>query len=420
MRSALVRAGLAFEDPQAEARFVERYILRDRLAIQALTLACGVIFYIFFLWDRLIDPVHWQSAHLIRGAIVTPVIWACGLALFIKPLQRHIEPIVTFGLSVASIGLAVIYHVLDRGFDYGAVGFVLVILACVALFPLRFGYFAAFCAVTIVAAAVSEALSPTRPGMAVVNALSILAAIVMGGISVLRREVLARAETRLAAEVEAARARIDDLLHSMLPAEIVARIQAGETAIADAYAEVSIVFADLVGFTALARRISAQRLVELLNRFFSEFDLRAERHGLERIKTIGDAYMAVGGMTRTAAANDHARSAALFALEIQSVVNELSVEVGEPIAARVGLHIGPVVAGVIGVKRPAFDCWGETVNLASRLETAAQPGSVIISESAYWRLKPHFAVSAQGDFDLKGIGPTKVFLLEAGPAPASA
>ena len=196
----------------------------------------------------------------------------------------------------------------------------------------------------------------------------------------------------------------------MLPHEVVQRIQNGETAIADAYGEVAIVFADLVGFTELSRRFSASHLVELLNRIFSAFDRLAERHGLERIKTIGDCYMAATGISR--GRGDPSRAAAAFALDLQGVVAEISQEFDYPLNARVGLHVGPVVAGVIGVQRPAFDCWGESVNLAERLETAAAPGDILVSEAAYWRLKSEFTVTPLEAVELKGIGRTRIYRLE--------
>jgi adenylate cyclase len=175
----------------------------------------------------------------------------------------------------------------------------------------------------------------------------------------------------------------------------------------------------LVDFTPLSRRLTPTQLVAVLNRLFSCFDDEAERYGIEKIKTIGDAYLAVGGMSGSA--QDHAERAALFALAIQHGVERLSRELDLPISIRVGLHIGPVVAGVIGTKRPAFDCWGDTVNVATRLETAARPSGVLISESAYWRLRDRFSLSPLDEVVLKGIGPATVFLLQgrrgqSGPA----
>jgi adenylate cyclase len=413
MRTLLINSGLMFADASEEAAFVDRYVLKNRWVSQLLLVTCGVIFYVFFLWDEIIDPDHWPTAHFIRGLVCTPLIWVCAALAGFRPFQRRLEHLITLCIIAGGIGLAAIYYTLAHGYDYGSVGFVLIILVTVGLFNLRLAFVVTGLTAIAVAAAIGEVLSPsTRAGMWIVNVLCIGTAAIVGLMSVVRRELTARAEMQLSKEVEAGRLRIEELLHTMLPNEIVARIQRGETAIADAYGELSIIFVDLVGFTELCRRITPAHLVEILNRFFSEFDLRAERHGLDRIKTIGDAYMAVGGLNRGESRADHARAAATFAREVQAVVSQFSKELGYPIKARVGLHIGPVVAGVIGTKRPAFDCWGESVNLASRLEGVAHPGSIIISESAYWRLKDDFPISVLDDVDLKGIGPTKIYLLE--------
>jgi class 3 adenylate cyclase len=206
----------------------------------------------------------------------------------------------------------------------------------------------------------------------------------------------------------------------MMPGEIVERIQAGETTIADMHGEVSIVFADLVGFTALSRRISAAALVQMLNRVFSRFDAAANRFGVEKIKTIGDAYMAVGGLSYGEDARDHAERMADFALAMRETADELAREMDLPIAIRVGLHVGPVVAGVIGVKRPAFDCWGDAVNMASRLEHASVTGAILISEAAAERLRHAFEVDAAPAVDLKGIGLATVYVLRGRLAAAYA
>jgi class 3 adenylate cyclase len=152
-------------------------------------------------------------------------------------------------------------------------------------------------------------------------------------------------------------------------------------------------------------------VVDLLNRLFSEFDRAADKHGMQKIKTIGDAYMAVGGLVDHIPSRHAARCAADFAFDMHRVAAALSLELGVTLRVRVGLHVGPVVAGVIGTSRPAFDCWGDTVNLASRLEHAASPGSVLISESAYRILRDYYRVEIQEDIQLKGIGLAKVYLL---------
>src|SRR5690606_23030574 len=245
--------------------------------------------------------------------------------------------------------------------------------------------------------------------------------LVLGLYGAWTRESENRREFRLFNEVTAAKARIEDLLHSMLPGEIVDRIQRGESPIADAHREVSIVFAGLVGFTALSTRLPAPELVELLDRLFSDFDRIAGAHGVERIKTSGDAYMAVCGIATIgpgaapscAASDDHAQRAARFALALQAHVAAVSRESGLPLNVRIGLHVGPVVAGVIGTRRPAFDCWGETVNLAARFESSGSPSGVHISEAAWQRLRDAFVTRELPPLPMKGIGEVRTYLLEA-------
>jgi class 3 adenylate cyclase len=151
-----------------------------------------------------------------------------------------------------------------------------------------------------------------------------------------------------------------------------------------------------------------------LNLLFTEFDQAAERFGMHKIKTIGDAYMAVGGVVSSASAEAAAQGAAEFAFEILRVTRKVSAELRVPLDLRVGLHVGSVVAGVIGTSRPAFDGWGEAVNLASRLESAAGPGSVLISERASRLLKSSYHTEVLEQVTLKGIGATTVFVLRSG------
>jgi class 3 adenylate cyclase len=247
--------------------------------------------------------------------------------------------------------------------------------------------------------------------MMLANLMVLSAGVIIALLSTAGRELAARREFLTDLALARAHARVDDLLHSMMPHEIVQRIQAGESTIADLHGEVSIVFADLVGFTALSRQLSAPTLVDILNRVFSRFDAAASRLGVEKIKTIGDAYMAVGGLSYGETARDHAERMAEFALAMRDIAGELAVEMELPIAIRIGLHVGPVVAGVIGVKKPAFDCWGDAVNMASRLEHACGPGAVLISESAFERLRSSFRVEAAPAVELKGIGLSNVYLL---------
>lgn len=412
MRSLLVRTGLRFEG-EAENRFVRHFVAGDLRQTQAAMLLGSFVYYVFFFWDRIIDPVGAETTYLIRCGIVALVLLPATALLFVPSMRRQVEPVLLVYAGVPSVGLAITCAVLDRGFEFGGAGSLIVVLFVFTLLPMRTPYFAVFCAVLWGSFAALEALDANGPrGMAIVNAMCIGAAVTLGMYSAVTREVAARRAFLTTIALDASRRRVDDLLHSVLPREIVERIQAGETSIADAYGEVSIVIADLVGFTELSRRTKPRELVAILNRLFESFDADAERYGVEKIKTIGDAYLAVAGMSD--ADTDHPQRSARFALALQRSVGRIAGELGVPIRMRVGLHVGPVVAGVIGTKRPAFDCWGDTVNVASRLETVAEPGSVLISERAFHRLRGSFATTRVENVMLKGVGPATVFLLHDG------
>lgn len=409
----LVRLGLKFANPADEELFADRF-LRDAIPVSQIFLLVGALFYyVFFTWDQIIDPVNSDTTQAIRGLIVAPIMCLCAAALFTRFGRRHPELMVLTSFVVGQFGLVAVYSTLSSGFNFAAVGFVLLFMGTTAGFPVRAKYLVA-ASFFMLASGIGGHLwaNNARPGWLIVNILAILCAIAFGSIAAYFRERAARDEFLVRRELEVSRARVDQLLHSILPNEIVQRIQDGETAIADSLGEVSIVFADMAGFTNLARRLSPTDLIRMLSVVFSAFDRQAERFGVERIKTIGDAYMAIGGLGKSESGRDHAIDTAEFLLSARDEVQQLIAESGYPLDVRVGFHVGPVVAGVIGRRRPAFDCWGESVNLASRLESHAPQGEILISESAYWRLRNLYDLEEMDDLDLKGIGTTKAFLLK--------
>ena len=412
MLKLLQRFGLHCSSVEDERVFADGYLLRTVGESQLFMVLSALTFYVFFFWDRMIDPVNWNTTHMIRGLLVAPAMVLVAGVLFTPFGKRHFEAFVLTMLLLVMAGLATIYAVLDHGYQYAALAFTMAMLGTTTMFPIRSRFLVIGSFLSMVIVVVGHLLAHNAgPGWLLVNLMAALVSIGMGTLSAYLREREARAAFRATKALVASRERVDELLHSMLPREVVQRIQAGETAIADLHGEVSIIFADLAGFTEMSRKISPSHLVRVLNDLFSSFDRDAERLGIERIKTIGDAYMAIGGLRRSVDGTDHVEAAALFALAIQARVLKLVSEMEYPLQIRVGLHVGPVVAGVIGVTRPAFDCWGESVNLASRIEGHATPGTILVSESAYWRLKPFFEMDPQGDTDLKGIGKTRVFRL---------
>ena len=210
-------------------------------------------------------------------------------------------------------------------------------------------------------------------------------------------------------QLQVERERSERLLLNTLPAPIAARMKAGELTIADQHADVTVLLADLVGFTALAAHVNPEEVVSLLNEIFSIFDLLAEKHGLEKIKTIGDAYMVVGGISEPKLG--HVEAIARLAIEMQTAIVAFNEQYGTSILSRIGICTGPVIAGVIGRKRFAYDLWGDTVNLACRLEASAEPGTIQVSQSTFEKLKRHFRFGQGQLRELKGCGPTLVYRL---------
>jgi class 3 adenylate cyclase len=234
---------------------------------------------------------------------------------------------------------------------------------------------------------------------------------------------LARAFNQMLAQLMASNRRIaeqnlqlereqqknEELLLNILPTSIAERLKRGETMIADSHSDVTVVFADIVGFTELAAQYTPSELIDILNRVFSLLDEFSQFYGVEKIKTIGDAYMLVSGAPNPNPL--HAEHAALMALEIVEAVYLLSQTLGVDIKVRVGMHSGAVVAGVIGTRKFAYDLWGDTVNVASRMESHGAVGKVQCSETVYQRLKEHFHFEERGVISIKGKGEMSTYFL---------
>ncbi|MEO9821013.1 MAG: adenylate/guanylate cyclase domain-containing protein [Paracoccaceae bacterium] len=205
--------------------------------------------------------------------------------------------------------------------------------------------------------------------------------------------------------------RADGLLKNILPDPIALRLKDGEHLIADDHAEVSVIFADIVNFTEASAKLRPAELVETLNIVFTEFDLLAERHGAEKIKTIGDAYMAVIGVPKDR--DNHAIVAIDLALDMLETARGVSAETHFPIDLRIGINSGPVVAGVIGKNKFAYDLWGDAVNVAARMESHSEPGTILITGSTQALVEDRFALTDAGTRDIKGKGRTQVWTVSS-------
>jgi class 3 adenylate cyclase len=216
-------------------------------------------------------------------------------------------------------------------------------------------------------------------------------------------------------ETEEERSRTVDLLRNILPIPIADRLLKEPGMIAERHASVTVLFADIVGFTPWASSCEADEVVGVLDEIFSEFDALCDKHGVEKIKTIGDAYMAAAGVPTNVTGG--ARSVVSLALDMMLAVGKMRLQGGASLQLRIGVHEGPVVAGVIGRRKFIYDLWGDTVNTAARMESHGVPGRVQVTEQVASQLDESFLVEPRGVIEVKGKGPMTAFLV--GPEPTS-
>ena len=222
----------------------------------------------------------------------------------------------------------------------------------------------------------------------------------------IQQEIWDRKQAEWALRVE--QEKSERLLLNILPAEVASRLKESPGVIASRCNEVTILFADIVNFTGLAANMPPGELVDQLNAIFSAFDTLSEKHGLEKIKTIGDAYMVVGGLP--VCRPDHAQAVLNMAIDMLQVIGQFRRKDGDSFQLRIGINTGPVVAGVIGLKKFSYDLWGDTVNVASRLESQGQAGHIQVSESTYQHLKDKHLFAKRGNIHLKGWGDMQAYL----------
>jgi adenylate cyclase len=266
-------------------------------------------------------------------------------------------------------------------------------------------WFAAFVATIVLALALSEVVRPDGADLpsAFVRTFDVLNIVVVSLVAILLLVTFARGR-------DAAQARVETLLLNVLPAEIAERLQSDPNSIADHFDDVSILFADVVDFTPLSSRLDAREVVAFLDELFCRFDELVDRYEVEKIKTIGDCYMVAAGVPRPKA--DHAHALAGLALEMRECAKSCLPDGTEhDLRLRIGISSGPVVAGVIGRRRFLYDLWGDTVNMASRMESHGTPDAIQITRPTWELLRSDFVAEPLGLVDVKGKGAVETWRL---------
>jgi class 3 adenylate cyclase len=225
----------------------------------------------------------------------------------------------------------------------------------------------------------------------------------------LEKKWLRDREKKFVADLEQEKERSETLLLNILPQSIVNRMRNGETTIADRIAEATILFCDVVGFTTLSQELTPDRTIDFLSKIFSAFDRLAAKYSVEKIKTIGDAYMVAAGIPEAQA--DHADRVAALAPKMLDAVATIAKDTDLPLQARIGIHTGPIIAGVIGTHKFVYDVWGDTVNTASRMESHSLPGRIQLSAATRAALGNGFELERRGMIEVKGKGMMETYFL---------
>ncbi len=338
------------------------------------------------------------------------IVWFIVAAAVTRRGQHRIGILLGFSeVLLHVIGMTVLL-----GLDAGYLAFNLSLgIVAMVMFPAsERGTRLALVTLSIVSGTVLLAVTRSIPPVMVMPSSQLLGYLNVGGTVVALFFIMATvaaAGDRAEARIERERRRSEQLLLNILPSPIAERLKRNPGTIADAFQSVTVLFADVVGFTALAARVESTKVVGILNDVFSEFDHLSEKHGLEKIKTIGDGYMVVGGLPEPH--DDHAAAMAGLAIDMHDAICAYSERTGHDLKIRVGIHSGPVIAGIIGVNKFAYDIWGDTVNTASRMESLGRAGCTQVSDATRALLPKGFAFEERGTIDVKGKGSMHTWFL---------
>lgn len=405
-----------FDEPAEERDYVEGERAKWRPGIRALIVVALGIFITF----AMMNPVFFPAETLVLyNAVSMAMIVALLVAYYVVGTEfylrwRWLDPLMFTLLAIAAV---ILMQALVSSADQTRTGFygmtvinLSVMLVFSALsFIANFRIYAIWVCALLASYLVFLALQPlpmfARAYMVANVSMFFSFSLLVNWILDHRARAIFEANRELAAE----KAKTEDLLYNVLPQEIAHRLRAGE-AVADSFSDLTVIFSDIVGFSVLAKTLSPGHLVRLLNEFFLLADQCAERHGIEKVKTIGDAYLAVSG--GTVSSHGGACEAINFARDLVLAMRDLAERSGVNITLRVGLHTGPVVGGVVGSARLAYDYWGDTMNIASRIEGAATPNGIALSEATALACGTGYQFGPPETVTLKGVGEMTIRRLE--------
>lgn len=401
-------SGLARFSSEKEDRFRTRYAERSIPFIRVSLPLAATLYLLFLAWDYSIAPDALLYTLSVRLPFSFFAVTVFGLT-FLQTFERWSQSVLCVTVVLGATGIVLVLAILPDGFTYGVPGLLLVIMyACGAIRLLLTAAIIACCAIIVLANTMLMVKGASAFQILNTNVF-LISASVIGLIYTALLEWTERHAFALEEDLRTDKQASETLLRNFLPDRIMNRLRDGERSIAEAVGEATVLFADIVGFTPLTHRMAPGHVVEVLSDIFNRFDEISDGKGVEKVKTIGDSYMAVAGVRTPSPRN--AECMAEFAIEALAFVRAYAEENDLPLQIRIGMSTGSLVSGVIGTHVPIFDLWGGPVNDASRLQQEGIPGAIQVSETTYWRLRNKYEFQPRGVLTLKHGEQINAYLL---------
>lgn len=411
---------LSFRDRDKEHQYQHFYFLSNMSYFRTGYLMFVGSVVLFGAAEWILFPKEYTTLFAIRFFVSLPLLLVVAPFFLTSSLMQaqqfrgKVQEFLLYVLSVYSGSLGTMGFVLAKHMDsqrilYATLAYVSVILVGYTVFRIRFIYAALHGVLSFVVmlGAIVFLGSPDSFVLVTFIAFGVLVNL-FGAFTCYLHDMLSRANFVQGEQLKEEQDRVEGLLLNVFPFEIASRLKQEEK-IADSFDSATVLFTDIVGFTVLSQTMPPQKLVDLLNTLFSSFDELVDRYGAEKIKTIGDAYMAAAGIPTMR--YDHAEVVASLALDMRDVLKTFNEKYSFELDLRMGIHSGPVVAGVIGRSRFLYDLWGDTVNTASRMESHGEKGQIQVSHDSYYLLRDRFKLQPRGDVEVKGKGQMKTWWL---------
>ncbi len=410
---------LNFKDPNLEEEYREHHYVKHRGVARVILVAALFFIAAFAYTDKLLVPENFIYMRFARFFVAIPVTIATLVLSFLPTIRKWWDAIFSLFVVVIFSCFLLISALNNLEGILLPQKLTLVIIVTFFIAGIRFAFGCAVAIAVFSIYAVYILLTQSQYSLIEHSSLQSVVFLliffaVYGGYIL---EKYSRTEFVNRKIIDEERQKSEQLLLNILPQTIAEELKKQPGIIANKHKKTTILFADIVGFTGYSSKMSPEELVKVLNAVFSIFDYKVEEYGLEKIKTIGDAYMVASGVPD--GRRDHAENIADFAIDIEKKLKDFNRKSGYSIELRIGIHAGDLVAGVIGVKKFSYDVWGETVNIASRMESQGVPGEIQVSEDFYELLKETYEFERRGTVEIKGKGPMITYFLRGKRVPAA-